>query len=219
MNVTLKQNSWHFKLYSRVIDDNPPKTLCPYFWSLVTILLFSPIILIMFLIKWTIEGIGYVKKNITPTKVEPEKSFEERLEAMKKQIEKEDKKEERRRKILDFMVGIGSLLFKWVVLPSLAIGVIYTFFLAGNKLGWLQFLGVIAFVVGVILTIFGFIWTIDTYGHKVIHPVGRVLRKLNPLKWGVIQIIGGMIYATYVKACPVIEWEDKVSKEEQYGTN
>ena len=219
MNVTLKQNSWHFKLYSKVVDDNPPKTLCPYFWSLVAILLFSPILLMILLIKKTIEGVEYLKKNITPKKVEPEKSFEERLDEMRKRIDKDNKREVRRRKSLDFMIGVGSLLFKWIVLPLLAIGVVYTFFIAGNKLGWLQFLGVIAFVVGVILTIFGLIWAVDTYGHKIIHPIGRVLRKLNPTKWSIIQIIGGMIYATYVKACPVIQWEGKEVKKGEYGIN
>lgn len=219
MNVTLKQNSWHFKLYSKVIDDNPPKTLCPYFWSLVAILLFSPILLTMLLIKSLLEGIEYLRKSITPVKVEPEKSFEERLDEMRKQIAKDNKREERRMKTLNVMVGVGSLLFKWVVLPSLAIGIIYTIFVTGNSIGWLQLLLIVGAVLGFILIIFGFVWTIDTYGNKIIHPIGKVLRKLNPIKWSITQIIGGMIYATYVKACPVIQWEEKVSKEEQYGTN
>jgi hypothetical protein len=168
----------------------------------------------MLLIKSILDGIEYLRKSVTPVKVTPEKSFEERLEEMKKQIEKDHKREMRRMKNLDLMVGTASLLFKWVGLPLLVVGVIYTIFVTGNNIGWLQLLLIVGVLICFVSIVFGFIWTVDNYGHKIIHPIGRVIRKLNPTKWGFVQIIGGMIYATYVKACPVIEWEGKeVNKE------
>lgn len=215
MNVTLKQNSWHFKLYSKVIDDNPPKTLCPYFWSLVAIFLFSPFLLSILLIKRINDVYVYVRKNLTVNKEVPKKTVEEIIAEMDKKLEKHVKKQKR----IDLMVGVGALIFKWVVLPLLVVGFIYLLFLAGNKIGWFGFLISIVVGIGIMAFIFGIIWTVDNYGHKISKPIGRGLSKLNPTKWSITQIVGGMIYATYIKACPVIEWEEKITKEKVHGHN
>jgi hypothetical protein len=54
--VSLNKNSWHYKLYDWITKGDTPKTLCPYFWMMVGIILLLPILV---LFKLTSQFIDY----------------------------------------------------------------------------------------------------------------------------------------------------------------
>lgn len=215
MNVTLKQNSWHYKLYSKVISNNPPKTLCPYFWSLVAILLFSPALIIGWLFSQIGKGFTWVRKSLTIEKKRESLSEEQRWQEIKKKIDEMERRDRINRHRWDIISNFTTKLFKWVVLPLLAVGVVYSIFQGVNKLGLIPFLIAIGISLGIILVVVGFIWLSDKYGSRIVNPIMDNLIKINPAKWSVVQLIGGMIYSFYVKACPIIQWEDKKVKEQE----
>lgn len=57
--VTLNKNSWHYKIYDYFVGGEP-KSLCPYFWTLVALFIFSPFILLVFGFAFLMEK--YAKK-------------------------------------------------------------------------------------------------------------------------------------------------------------
>lgn len=218
MNITLNQNSWHFKIYDAVVGSTPPKSLCPYFWTLVTIFLFSPVILIMWVLFKLISFIEWIKTKSPFKKKEDNRPYDViAAEIIKKWDDKERKEREDHERWVKITI-IGTKIFKWVILPLILIGSIYGVYVAGNKIGWVSFLTHIAIVFGFIALVIFWIFIIEKYGSNLFKPFRRHIRKINPLKWGITQIIGGMIYSTYKKTCPIITWEGGENNDE-YGIN
>lgn len=221
MNVTLNLNSWHFKIYSKVVGKTPPKTLCPYFWSLVAITILSPFILMVFLVGRCIDAFFWLKTKLIPKRQIKQKTFEEREKEVADMIKKWEE-EERKAKIKterwNKIEKITLFIAKWTILPLLVIGLIVVIIFAGNTIGWGMFLLKVVIALLMLGTIVTFIWLWDKYSDKIFTPIGKGLIKLNPLKWQVTQLIGGMIYSLYVKACPMIKWEGEVT-EENYSIN
>lgn len=209
MNVTLNRNSWHYKIYSTVLDENPPKSLCPYFWSLVAIIVFSPIILLIGGIGWTSKKFDQLTKWVSPPKQKPEKTWEQ----VQKEWDEERVKSEKRRQRVNKRMDIFIWIAKYIIVPIAALGLVVLVYLSANKIGWYEFL--ISVLVGILIMspILGFVWFIEKYGEKIGGFIGKVFRKINPFNWSVTKIIGGMIYSTYKKACPLINWEGENSKE------
>jgi hypothetical protein len=220
MNVTLNQNSWHFKIYSKIAGNTPPKTLCPYFWSLVAIVVLSPFLLIIYITGSTIEFFEKISKNRrVKRKLEDTRTHEEIMIEQRKKWDEEDRRETANMIRWNKITDVVKWTFKWIFLPIFIVGFIYVIFTTSTKIGWIQFLtgaGMVLLLVGVVVF---FSWAIEKYGNRISTPIGIGLSKLNPIKWSVTQIIGGMIYSTYKKACPIIKWEGGEIKKDEYGTN
>ena len=209
MNVTLNKNSWHYKLYSTVVDDNPPKSLCPYFWSLVAIILFSPFILLIAGGGWFLGKLEKARNFVIP----PKKSEPKTWEQIEKEWEEDRKRDEARMKRMNKGLDIFIFTMKWIVAPVLGLLLLYFIYQSATKIGWLEFFMGLGVGIIFILPILGFIWLVDKYGEHIGGFFGRIFKKLNPLNWSITKIIGGMIYATYKKACPIINWEGKEENE------
>ena len=111
--------------------------------------------------------------------------------------------------------GLDIFIFtmKWIVAPVLGLLLLYFIYQSATKIGWLEFFMGLGVGIIFILPILGFIWLVDKYGEHIGGFFGRIFKKLNPLNWSITKIIGGMIYATYKKACPIINWEGKEENE------
>ncbi len=201
--VTLNRNSWHFKYYSMIVSDTPPRTLCPYFWTMVAILLISPIIGFVLLIGNITGKVSAFTEQMATKKVEKEETYEEITARWKK----EDAQRIKRTLFWNKVGDVTAWIFKYIFLPLILIGLIYMGYKSMVKMGWKEFLILTGIVITFSLLIIGFITLIEKYGGRVGRFIVKVLRPCNPLNWKVTNVIGEMIKTAYTKACPLITWE------------
>ena len=196
MEIKLNKNSWHFKYYSFVISNQPPKTLCPYFWSVVLIMVLSPFILI-------ITALGYVAKLIEKFAEYIGQYFGKK----EKELTLEDilKINEKRRKNELFWLKFTNFFAKfvrWGILPIATCALLVLLVELAIEIGPGLFVGglliILLCLVGLLSTI---IYLVDNSPN---------LSFLNPFNWKVSKILGEMINAYYVKACPIITWEEEI---------
>lgn len=204
MEIKLKKNSWHFKLYSTVISDTPPSSLCPYFWTLVVLVLFSPMIGIAYIVVKSVDkisaGISWLKlKFKKESKPKPSKTIEDYIDEWKREEEAS-----KRRAALMSKIGKGLLIAFCVVVVSLL--TIY-----GKKENFITLLIALGFSLNIVLVVIGTISVCETFN------LGEKMSKFTPLKWikqsSPYQLVVGMIVATYTKMCPLIQWEQVKEKE------
>lgn len=181
MQITLNKNSWHFKYYKWSLEsETPPKSLCPYFWSMVGLILLFPFILL-------IKGLSYRHDKSF------EKKWEKRAKMTPEQIQKANKRDDRRDRIIEYVgkgfVGI-ILLFGVFLIGAL----IYT---GIGELGWLEFVKRLFMIIGIltVLVLIVITWVDKNIGGKIINS------KL-------VQVPIAMVKAVYTKACPLIKWND-----------
>ena len=184
MNITLNKDSWHFKIYSMVFRDKTPKSLCPYFWSMVAIVVFSPILLSLRLITIIMRFLTdlFSRKEKPAKKPTSEMTEEE----MKKEID-----DLKRREKISGIIGkivVGIFLLSLLALLSLSL------YLGVKKDGWYVVLRSLFALIGIGTTIFGTISGILKHGDKI--------NNLN-----VIKVPSAMIKAIYTKTCPIINWK------------
>jgi hypothetical protein len=207
MQITLDTNSWHYKLYSKVFNGKPPKSLCPYFWTIVALVVFSPFLLILFIMFSVMEWYDKTKKKYFP-KEEVLMTYEELNKYWIEEEEKDKKRDE-------FWQNVGNKIqtFFSLFFIALFLFLIYAFIANSIKIGWLLTLKTIGFSLLIGGSIVLFFWLLGRV-FKLIIPV---VEKIKPTSWSITKMIGGMIYATYTKACPLIEWKGlKTEKEEEY---
>lgn len=205
--VTLNKNSWHFNYYSKIVSDTPPKSLCPYFWTMVLLTLISPIVVLIMGLVYVYQKIDKFFDDVVPKKQkvhkpEKEKTLEELIKERDEIRQRDKVRVERWNKLSNgFFWSV-----KYILLPLFVIFIGYEIFQAGVKMGWLKLF--LTFGTGIvsILILFGLIWFFDTYG-------GRIGRAINPLNWKFVQIVGEMINVAYTKACPLITWEEENKTE------
>ena len=183
--VSLNKNSWHYKYYVWVTENySEPKSLCPYFWTMIVLLVFSPIMIFMKLISLLVDKL--IDRN--QTKI---------LQLRPEQIEKRNAKINKRDRVIEI---IGKVLFGiWIfagvsiIVKLLAIGI--------STVGFFQiFQGVLAIFGGcTLLYLFISYWLDNNIGNKILNS-------------GFIKIPVTMIKSIYKKSCPMIEWNDETSK-------
>ena len=204
MEIKLKKNSWHFKLYSTVISDTPPSSLCPYFWTLVVLVLVSPMIGIAYLVVKSIDkisaGISWLKLKFKKEgKPKPSKTIEDYIDEWKREEEAS-----KRRAALISKIGKGLLITVFVMLVLLL--TIY-----GKKENFITLLIALGISLNIVLVVIGTISVCETFNLE------EKLAKFTPLKWikqsSPYQLLVGMIVATYTKMCPLIKWEQVKEKE------
>jgi hypothetical protein len=194
--VTLNKNSWHFKLYKSMVSDDTPKSLCPYFWIMVLLIILSPLIGVAYGI---VEIGTFLTKKFGSKKIE---TFGEKLERYRK----EEVKSIRRMIFWDRAGEICSWVTRYIVLPSMIICIIGLVIDGGMKIGWLELLKQTLMTLTVVGVLIGLVFLLI----KISPFLGKILSLINPLNWKVIIIIGEMIKTVYTKACPLVTWvEDK----------
>lgn len=207
--VTLNTDSWHFKYYSLIVSDKPPKSLCPYFWTMVLLMLLSPIIGFVLAIMFVNKHVSNFFDSILPKKVKPEETLEETLARWKRKEEAEKKRERFWNKAGDIFL----LFLKFIVLPAIVLIVVYTLYNQVVKTGWLTTLMVTGLVLLFALFIVGVIKLYEFIGEKLSGLPKGTFNILNPFNWKVTQIVGEMIKAQYTKMCPLITWEGEKAKK------
>ena len=179
--VSLNKNSWHFKYYSWIIGGDAPKTLCPYFWTMVTIILLSPFV------------IFYKSLSLLDTYVDKKlkQKYLKRISDKKINSEKEIYKIQRNQKISEIIgkILVGMLLGFLLIVLGILFNVIV------GKVGWYQFFINLLAVIGFLTTI-----TLAVIGLCEIRIGYRIINSKF------IQIPKSMIVAVYTKACPLVEW-------------
>lgn len=179
MQITLNKDSWHFKYYSWVKDnDNAPKSLCPYFWTMVVFIVFSPLILFF-------KGVGFLISKLPERKSNKVKVLTEEEQLRLR------KREQRIERIVEV---IGKILFGIFLLAGMVL-VSVLLYSGVKKVGILGVVRSIFTIVGMWATVYFIIdrWVENNWGRKIIHSK-------------VIQIPVTMIKSIYNKACPIIKW-------------
>ena len=188
MKIQLNKNSWHFNYYSSVISDRTPKTLCPYFWTMVTLIVLSPVLLPFML------GIK-INKMIPKKKPVPKKSIfdmtDEELDVETKRINKRLKRSE----------IVGKIVMTIFILFIVSL-VVLTFYLGAKKDGWFEVLKTMFSLIG--------LWSVMyfTITFLIEHNVGSKVSKMlcGVSKCNIIRVPVEMIKSFYTKACPLINW-------------
>ena len=212
MQVTLNKDSWHYRYYSAMVGSKPPRTLCPYFWIMVALIIISPIVGSIFLIGKITTFISESYNKLKPKKVKPSETYEETLARWDRERAAEDK-----RYLFWNKVGnISSKFFKWVILPLLGITILYLLSSSAYQMGWLGTLITILVFSGILGIMLSIYWLLDRYGEVVgggfVRLVVTIFKFINPFNWKVTMIIGEMIKAGYTKACPLIQWDENLEE-------
>jgi hypothetical protein len=187
--VSLDKNSWHFKYYSLVTGNETPKTLCPYFWTMVILVLLSPVILFIVGIA---KLVSYISKFVNKNK--PVKVYDE---------VKEQKKRLRSVKLEKIFEIIAKVVLGFLLLVFVSL-IIYAFYDTVGKIGWFQLLKSVFAVIGLCTSV-----TLITLGLVEVR-IGRLIMKTKFMVGlgKMLSVIKSMVIAVYTKSCPLVEWGD-----------
>ena len=208
MAIKLKTESWHYKFFKKSFPyTEPPKTLCPYFWILVGLIITYPFFKL-------IEGLTNLSNRISkmfPKKEKPQETEEEWLERWDIERAKEKRKE-------DVMERLGkgcAKIFLFGIAPLGILFGLYQLYLIGQESGWLVVVISTGICLGVVLGLVGLVFFFEWFSEKYFTKIGNGIVKFSififtPLKW-----IGWMIKAVYEKACPLVQWEGLEEKKDK----
>ncbi len=179
--VTLNKDSWHYKYYKSIVtEDDAPKTLCPYFWTMVALIFFSPVIFFFRGLFKVIEFFDNKKSKRVKTLTD----------------EQYQKKFDNKEKTLKILIIIGKVVL------GLIVG-FFVFIFGLLLFSGVQKLGIWGMIRGILLTIgFG---TICYFLLGFIIDKSHYVGKFFKLKIFTIPI--QMIIATYKRACPLVDWK------------
>lgn len=211
--VTLNTNSWHFKYYSLIVSDNPPKSLCPYFWTMVLLMLLSPVVGLFFAINYINKQVTNFFDRVLPKKPKKEETYEEIIARW----EKKDKEQKKREKFWNKAGDVLVWTLKWIILPTVLLFLIYFTYKHVVKVGWVVFLislGIGILVSALFIGVIKLIEWITEKVHNNSNRIGKFFSYLNPLNWKATKIVGEMIKAQYTKMCPLITWVGDEKKED-----
>jgi hypothetical protein len=181
MLVNLSRSSWHSKYYNFVKGYYPTyefKSLCPYFWTIVTLILLLPVILIWKGFKTLI--VSPTKKIVKITKKEPKnKPYKEPTKFIK-WCQRNDSKITKGFQYLYFGLMGGLLVL------MITAGLYDLFSTKGFLMGLIYIFAGIGALTTSVLSIWGIISFFETDSWKMIK---------------------GMSYSIKNKVCPMITWE------------
>lgn len=195
--ISLSRDSYHSKVYEKVTGMKPPMSLCPYFWIWMSIIVFSPFILLY-------KGLKFIHSKT-------------RKHSDLKELEPNywEKKDRRR----EFWMSLGQIA-KWILIISIG-GLLITGIVLkiidswqtiitmtwDDVLNGLINVGIVlltavsvCFVGYLISKIWKFTFNPENRFMGFMYVVGDKINKI-------LNIIGSMIYATYKKSCPIIRWK------------
>lgn len=185
MEVSLSRKSWHARYYNFVKGHYPTydfKSLCPYFWTILSLVLLLPLILL-----W--KGFKYLTvKPIT-------KVLDRRMDKIlsepykRKEPSKLSKWYEKNNSLIGKWVGRLYFGFMGLMLLIAFVGLIIKLF--QDKGAWMGIVYIFAWVGFITIGVFS-IWGLISF--------------FETDTW---KIIRGMVYSVKNKVCPMITWEDK----------
>lgn len=206
--ITLNKNSWHFKYYSSLVSDTAPKSLCPYFWTMVFLIMISPITAISWLFIKTLSITTEFFHRIVPKRKKSEPKYRTTEEIIK---EYERLEEIRLRRVMryDKAGNVIRKIFKFVIIPVGIVYIIYFLHSFVTEHGWKMFLTymVIAFLSAALFGLW--MWLLEKYAFRTASFIIKVLNRINPLRWKVVIVVGEMIKAAYTNMCPLINWRSE----------
>jgi len=219
--VTLNKKSWHYKYYSSVVGDYAPRSLCPYFWTMVLIILMSPLFGLAWFAIQTITFTSNFFDKIVQKKSDNVVVNQKRYtdEEWDKYFEEQEQKAIAKKERWDKITNKFQIFFKWVLLPLIVSFILYLVFGFVKKNGVLLTLAIIATLIVFICVVWLFIWLVEKYAQKVGNGLFGALKYVNPLRWKALQIIGEMIKAWYTKACPLITWQGDTENDLEISKN
>lgn len=177
--VTLSKSAWHVKFFTWATGSAPKwNNLCPYFWSLVSLLIIFPLLLLWKIVKLIFKGISSIIENI-PEKPEKEYVSKEPTPQSIKRLKIFDS-------ILKWIARIVIILYLSLCVITIILA-IYKLFMAEGAV--LSFIYIFAFI-GVLAVVIAIIWGIISYLNSDTH-----------------EMIKGMIHAKKQKYCPHINWK------------
>lgn len=184
MEISLSRNSWHAKYYNFVKGYYPTyefKSLCPYFWTILTLILLSPVIVLWKVInRLVIKPIGgTINHTIHKALSQPSKPRKEPSK-FSKWYDRNDKK------IGIWFARIYFGLMIFLLIFGLTVGIINLLHAKGT---WLGIIYIFAGIGGLTTSVF-LIWMIISFFETDI--------------W---KMIKGMMYSTKNKVCPMITWK------------
>jgi hypothetical protein len=179
MKIELKKDSWHFKFYTFMVDGNAPKSLCPYFWTLVVSMLLSPAILIFKLLSLIGKTFKRKRKRVDTSKMTiPE--LEEYFFAETKRFKRQNK--------------LSAIIILSLLVP-LILGIVVLMVYAVIKDGVIALLPIL-----IMSSLTFLIFLLGRVNEKY-----KVMYKLSNVS--LFVMIRGMIKAIYTKTCPLINWK------------
>jgi len=185
MEVSLSRSSWHANYHNFVKGYYPTyefKSLCPYFWTILTLILLSPVIVLWKVIKrLVIKPIGgTINHTIHKALSQPSKP--------RKEPSKFSKWYDRNgKKIGEWCGKIYIITMGLMALTLLIVGIVTLFQKNG---AWLGFVYIFA-IIGGFVSLFSLIWMVISFFETDI--------------W---KMIKGMIYSAKNKVCPMITWKN-----------
>lgn len=208
MAIKLNADSWHYRLFNKNFPyTSPPKTLCPYFWILVALIITYP----FFRVAEFFTDLSNRLSKMFPKKETPRETPEEWERKWNEKKAKEKRKEA-------IMERLGKVLVKIFLFGIAPVGIgiaLYQLYLIGHSHGWLHLIIATGICLGVVLALVGVVFFGEWFLNKYFDAMGKGITKFaififTPLKW-----IGWMIKAGYEKACPLVKWEGDVVKEKE----
>lgn len=212
--VTLNKNSWHFKYYSMIVSDNPPKSLCPYFWTMVIIMLLSPIVACFLSINWVMKNVTAFFDSVVPKKQKPAETYEQIIARW----DREEASKKKRERFWNKAADVFLFIVKYAILPTLGLFLIFVLYTHTVKVGWLVMLITVGVVVLFALFIIGIIKLFELFEDQLSKSTSKFFTLINPFNWKATKILGEMIKAQYTKMCPLITWTGENDKEDKEYT-
>ena len=194
--VNLRRSAWHVKFFMWATG-KPVKwnNLCPYFWSLVSLLLISPLLLAWKTVKTVVNGLIKIVKYIDSLFIKPTKDYVKSGNKTKGKKRKVKTTEQiiRKEKQIDAVKTVG----KWIGYGFLGLYgllaifcVIMAFVGLFTKFGFLMGIVYIFAVIGALAFIILVIYLIGSYFQSDTH-----------------EMVVGMFRAKKQKYCPHINWK------------
>jgi MFS family permease len=187
MKITLNKESWHSRFYKWAIKtEDLPKTLCPYFWIMLFIVLTSPVLIVVRSITWIFGKIGQLFKKKEKEILSEEEEFDRMI------------KQTRRMVLASKIVLTGSLLL-------LITMVTFVLWDVHHKHSWKEILVIFFMFVGMITTVILSIWGLIALIKAL--RIERITETRIWIKTGAaFSIIWAALVGIKEKACPIINW-------------
>lgn len=188
--ISLSRDSFHSRMYSKITGLQPPMSLCPYFWIWVSIIVFSPLILLY-------KGLLYIHSKVR------KHNFEEKDTQYYIRKERRTKRWGQLGKIVERIVYVGFFLFGLIVIGY----IVYTNFKQGitwsQLFDMLKSVGLFVLSLVVVSVTLYFINKGIDFTFNPNNKFTKLVVKIGKF----FTIIGKIIYSKYKKVCPIIKWE------------
>lgn len=187
MEISLSRNSWHAKYYNFVKGHYPTydfKSLCPYFWTMVTLILLLPVILIWKSVKSIVKGTVKSVGNVIASSVD--KVFSQPIKPHKEPTKFSKWYDRNGYKIGEWFARFYLYTMGLILLIATITSIVLLFQEKGT---WLAFIYIFA-IIGSVVSVVSLTWGVMTF--------------FETETW---RMIKGMMYSTKNKVCPMINWK------------